>query len=173
PTPTRAELPVVVVQPSATPEPAPAEPAISETRVPTEAQPAAHPAVQTIRDANEELVALFTGRKDAAALQPLWMPSALDLLIGFATVRLPRAMRVSADQRDTIQASYEYLRAPALVDERGNTAVVTSREYWQFSTTVNNVVICETRDYTYTLVVEGDGYRIRTFSGRLLSTRCR
>lgn len=172
PTPASA-LPVVVVQPSPTAEPSPPVPVNEPPASPSPTDTPAHPAIQTVLDANVELVALFTGRKDASALQPLWMPSTIDSLVSFATTRLPRAMRVSADQREVIQVSYDYLRPPTVVDEQGNAAIVTSREYWRFSTTVNNVVICETRDYTYNLVIDGTEYRIRAYTSRLLSTRCR
>lgn len=165
-------LPIVVVPPSPTPDPLPAAP---EATLP-ESLPSPetlHPAVQTVIDANKALVDFFTGRKDAAALQLFWSPSALEALVNFATNRLPRAMRVGADQRDAIRVSYEYLSPPVLADQRNALVLVTSREYWRFSTTVNDVVICETRAYRYTLAVEGDGYRIQSYSSRLLSTRCR
>jgi len=95
------------------------------------------------------------------------------VVINFGSVRLPRAMRVSPARRSALDITYEYLRPPAVASETADGAVVTSREFWRYANTLNQVQVCEVREYEYRLVREGDRYRVRSFRSQLLETGCR
>ena len=138
----------IVITVTATSTPASATSTITPTTVPTDA----HPSALVIGDLNEQLPKFYRGEVDVQAIQEYWTGEALRSVVGFGTLRLPRAMRIQPSQRNTLDVSYKYLNGPNLIRETTDGAVVTSREYWRYATSANPTEICETRDYVYNLV---------------------
>jgi hypothetical protein len=154
------------------------EPATAQVEVPaaptsTPGADEAHPAAQNVRELNEVLLSFYTGKIAPKDLEDYWMGDALRVVINFGSVRLPRAMRVSPARRSALDITYEYLRPPAVASETADGAVVTSREFWRYANTLNQVQVCEVREYEYRLVREGDRYWVRSFRSQLLETGCR
>ena len=152
----------------------PAEPSPFPT--PTALLPAAredHPAAQAIRQLNEVLPRLYTGRASSSELGAYLTGGALNAVMTFNNTRLLRAMRLSPSQRASLEVSYEYINPPALVEEQPERVVVSSREFWRYANKLNGRVACEVRDYTYTLVKESERYRVIRFESQLVDNACR
>jgi hypothetical protein len=98
---------------------------------------------------------------------------ALNAVMEFNNTRLLRAMRLSPNQRASLEVTYEYINPPALVEESADSTTVNSREFWRYFNKLNGRVACEVRDYTYTLVKEGERYRVARFRSQMLDNRCR
>ncbi len=163
-----ATVAAVVITATATPTPASASSTLTATA--TASDP--HPSIGVIRGLNEQLPKFYTGEIEAQSLQQFWTGEALRSVVAFGTVRLPRAMRIQPSQRNTIQATFEYRRQPTLVRTAGDTAVVSSREFWRYSTSVNETTICEVRDYVYNLVQTDGKFRVSTFNSRIVESGC-
>ncbi len=157
----------------ATPEPA-AQTSASDATPPVVPTLAAHPAVDVIYQANEQLKGFFQGQEDIRALEAYWEPDLVEQLSNFAGVRLMRLMRLAPNQRSALRVQMSYVKPPALLDEVAskNEVVVSAREYWEYTTEVNRVRLCETRDYQYWLRKTDDRFRIYAYTGRLISSRC-
>lgn len=140
--------------------------------LPTPDTPGLHPAVSVIYQANEQLREFFRGEEDIRALEAHWEPELVEQLSTFANTRLMRLMRLAPSQRSALRVQLSYVRPPALVDEFAGEAVVSAREYWEYTTEVNRVRVCETRDYLYRLRKTDDRFRIYAYTGRLVSNRC-
>jgi hypothetical protein len=93
-------------------------------------------------------------------------------VVGFGTQRLPRAMRIAPEQRNTLQVTYDYRNGPTLLRETVHGAIVTSREFWRYATSANPTEICETRDYVYELVRVDGEYKVSEFSSRIVGNGC-
>lgn len=131
-----------------------------------------HLSIGVIRALNDQLPKFYTAEVDVQGLQRYWTGEALRSVVAFGTVRLPRAMRIQPSQRNTIQATYEYRREPALTRAGDDTAVVTSREFWRYATSANATVICEVRDYVYNLVRVDGQFKVSTFNSRIVESGC-
>lgn len=147
-------------------------PSATESITPTATPTSTHPSINTIRGLNDQLPKFYTGDVDVQGLQQYWTGEALRSVIAFGTLRLPRALRLQPNQRNTIQVNYEYRREPALVRESGDSAVVSSREFWRYATTANTTVICEVRDYVYNLLRVDGQFKVSTFNSRLIESGC-
>jgi hypothetical protein len=131
-----------------------------------------HPAVAVVGDLNAQLPRFYRGEVDVQAIQEHWTGEALRSVVGFGTLRLPRAMQIRPDQRNTLEATYVYRNGPTLTRETRDGAIATSREYWRYSTSANATEICETRDYVYSLVRVDGKYKVSEFSSRLVDSGC-
>jgi len=131
-----------------------------------------HPATSAIRELNDQLPRFYKGEVDIQAIQQYWMGEALRSVTAFGLVRLPRAMRIQPSQRSTLATAYEYRKEPALVRETKDGAIVSSREYWRYSTSANASQICEVRDYVYNLVRIDGQYKVSQFNSRLVDSGC-
>ncbi|MCS7087788.1 MAG: hypothetical protein NZL91_03720 [Thermoflexales bacterium] len=173
PTPLIAALPTSLPSPTpyASPTPMPT-PTSVPTATPELGLRDAHPAVRAVYEANERLREFFIGKEDYRALESQWSSSLVERLRKFANERLLRLMRLTPEQRTALNVQFKYVRPPTLVDEFASEAVVSTREYWEYTTSLNTAQICETRDYSYRLRKEGDGYRIYAYNSRLISSRC-
>lgn len=161
---------VTAVTITATAMPTPA--AASSTLTATATASDTHPSIGVIRALNDQLPKFYTGEIEAQSLQQFWTGEALRSVVAFGTVRLPRAMRIQPSQRNTIQATFEYRRQPTLLRAAGDTAVVSSREFWHYSTSVNETAICEVRDYVYNLVQTDGKFKVNTFNSRIVESGC-
>jgi hypothetical protein len=152
----------------ATPESEPASPAQSATLGPNEiTEPA-----QAVRGLNDQLPGFYDGTVPTSNLQQFWRGSALRQVTVFGNARLPRILRLGSDSRSVIDTNYEYLRPPTVVKEDGSNATVTAREYWRYNNQAKGISACETRDYTYYLIKDGDNFKVNQFTGKLLSSSC-
>lgn len=131
-----------------------------------------HPASQSVRELNNQLPLYFTDQVTAQALEAYLTVEALRAVTSFRNIRLPRVMGIAPAQRSALDITFEYLRQPATVSESDTEAVVTSRELWRYANTLNATKVCEVRDYIYSMVKNGDRYRVRAFRSQLLETRC-
>lgn len=166
PAPAPTALPVVVLTQTQPAQPQP--PAVSPAAVVTDS----NPIVLAIRDLNEQLPAYYKGQATAQDLQQHWSGDALRSVIGFGATRLPRAMRIQPAQRDSLNVSYDYQRLPVIASESATGAVVTSRESWRYANALNETEICELRDYVYSLVKDGDAWKVQQFRSNLLESGC-
>jgi hypothetical protein len=166
--PTQSASTVAAIVITVTATPTPGGNAITPTTTATDT----HPSIRVIRALNDQLPKFYTGEVDAQALQQHWTGEALRSVIAFGTVRLPRAMRIQPSQRNTIQATFEYRREPALVSATDDTAVVTTREFWRYANTVNATVICEVRDYVYNFLRVDGQFKVGTFNSRIVESGC-
>jgi hypothetical protein len=142
------------------------------TPAPTVVSTDTHPSAIVIQDLNADLPRFYRGEVDAQAIERHWTGEALRSVVGFGTQRLPRAMRITPDQRNTLQVTYDYRNGPTLLRESANGAIVTSREYWRYATSTNPTEICETRDYVYELVRVDGQYKVSEFSSRIVGNGC-
>jgi hypothetical protein len=142
------------------------------TPVPTAIPSDTHPSAIVINDLNADLPRFYRGEVDAQAIEKHWTGEALRSVLGFGTQRLPRAMRITPDQRNSIEATYAYRNGPTLLRETANGAIVTSREYWRYATSANPTEICETRDYVYELIRVDGEYKVNEFSSRIVGNDC-
>lgn len=131
-----------------------------------------HPAVATVHNMNAQLPLFYTGQVSEQDITQFWTGEALRSVTGFGATRLLRAMRLTPEQRNTLEIGYQYQTAPKLAGETGNTAVVTSREEWRYANSLNSTQICEVRDYVYNLVKENERFRVRDFNSRLVRSGC-
>jgi hypothetical protein len=160
PTPTATSLP--------TPIPTPTEIGPTATSNAIEL----HPAARTILDLNQQLPEFYLGKVTADDLETFWTGDAWRSVVNFGSTKLPRVMRIPATDRSDLDVTYQYVRRPALVAERGTNATVSAQEYWRYVNAKNNIEICETREYTYNLVKTGEQFKVREFNSRLLNSGC-
>lgn len=132
----------------------------------------AHPAAMTVRQINDQLTLFYTGKASAQDLEYFWMGEALKAVVDFGNTRLLRTMRITPDQRDALEVTHDYLRAPSVTSEMASGAVVASREFWRYANSLNRNEICEVRDYVYNMVRDGDRYRVRSVQSRLVRSGC-
>ena len=158
----------IVITVTATSTPAASTTPLSQTATTTNT----HPATRAIRDLNDQLPKFYNGEVNLQAIQQYWSGEALRSVTAFGTVRLPKAMRVEPSQRSTLGSAYEYRREPTLIRETRDGAVVTSREFWRYSTNANSTQICETRDYVYNLLKIDGKYKVSQFNSRLVDSGC-
>jgi len=180
PTSTRADLPVVTLAPPAgvasptVPPPratATAAPLITGTVVPTDA--IGGDPVQTVRDLNAQLIEFYVGRTDEAALARFWKAGPRQSVLDFAESPLLRLLGLTSATRATaLSVTMRYVQAPTVSRRAADSAVVVSREYWRYANTRTGKAVCETRDYTYTLIVDQGRYVVESFDGALIDTKC-
>lgn len=155
---------------SPTAESLPAPPASVATN--TLSADEAHPAAMNVRQINDQLTLFYTGKASAQDLEYFWMDEALRAVVDFSNTRLLRAMRITADQRDALEITHDYLRAPIVTSETTNGAIVASREFWRYANSLNRNEVCEVRDYVYNMVRDGERYRVRSVQSRLVRSGC-
>jgi hypothetical protein len=80
-------------------------------------------------------------------------------------------LSITENERAQINSGVTYLLSPAVTRVVGNIYTVTSREYWVYQTNPRNVV-CETRDYTYTVIKTGEKFQIAQSTGKPVSAKC-
>jgi hypothetical protein len=144
---------------AATPEPTPN---ISET----------HPAAEAVRAINDELLDFYQGKATTEDLKKHWTGRAYQAVTAFAYTTLRRTLTVDLTQNDPLEVTLRYIQRPALVRDNGNTVQVKTREYWGYTNPSTKRAICETRDYTYTMVKLENDYQVRDLTSSPVSTRC-
>jgi hypothetical protein len=152
-----------------------ATPVKSPTPQPTPTISESHAAAQAVRAINEQLVKFYTGEASAEDLKQYWRGDAYQVVLNFAYNILKRQLGVDLARKQSFSVGTRYTRVPFLVSESGNTAQVQSREYWRYTNPTTKRTVCETRNYSYTLMKEGDTYRVyqvNAFRGDLVGTNC-
>lgn len=132
-----------------------------------------HPAALAFKDINAQLPGFYRGEVTTQQLQQDWSGNAYSLLVAFSDTRLPRSLRLGTAPRTSMDITYEYVKAPAVTTSTGNRFTVTSREYWRYANPAQNVTLCDTRDYTYTVVDNAGKYTVTSFSSKVVSNGCR
>ncbi len=168
PTQDAPNLPTATATVLPTPIPTPTETGPTATPNANEA----HPAALAILDLNQQLPEFYLGKVTANDLQTYWTGDAWRSVVNFGSTKLPRVMRIPPTDRSDLDVTYQYVRRPALVTERGTSAAVSAQEFWRYVNAKNNIEICETREYTYTLVKTGEQFKVREFTSRLLKSGC-
>jgi hypothetical protein len=158
PTGAAQDTPAAATKPSAVES----TPTVSET----------HPAAQAVHNINDELLAFYQGKATSEELKQHWRGNAYDTLITFAYTTLKRKLGVDLTQSDPLTVTLRYVRRPTLVRQSGNSFRVSTREYWGYTNTSTKRSICETRDYTYTMVKNGNDYQVTDLTGNLISANC-
>jgi hypothetical protein len=149
--------------PTAVPTQTPAPtntPTVSET----------NPAALAILEFNQQLIPYYQGKAVDKSLTG-WTGNALRGVVAFSKGSLLKRLSITENERSQINSGVTYLLPPAVTRVVGNTYTVTSREYWVYQTNPRNVV-CETRDYTYTVVKTGEKFQIAQSTGKPVSAKC-
>lgn len=131
-----------------------------------------HPAAQAVLGLNDQLMNFYTGKEQETALQQYWSATAYKIVTNFAYKTLKTRLGVDIAAGDVPAVSMHYVKSPALQSESGNTAKVTTREYWSYTNSKTSKSICDTSDYTYTLVKTGDKYVVDDLKSRSVSSTC-
>ena len=162
--PTQPPAPInTPVPPTAAPTQTPAAtntPTVSET----------NPAALAIPEFNQQLIPYYQGKADATSLVN-WKGNALLSVISFSKGALLKRLSITEKERGLIQTGVTYLRKPSVTKQLGNTYTITTQEYWVYQTNPRNVV-CETRDYVYTVLKNGEAFQITQSAGKLVSAKC-
>jgi hypothetical protein len=131
-----------------------------------------HPAAQFVHALNEGLIDFYAGKANAEDLRPAWGGGTFQAVLNYAYNRLKAKVGVDLAQGEVLQATLRYVRPPALVRASGNIAQVIAREYWTYTNPRTSLSVCETRDYTYTMLKTGNTYEVRDFRGDLVEVSC-
>jgi hypothetical protein len=132
-----------------------------------------HPAALAFKDLNAMLPQFYRGEITSAALQTDWRGKAYQDLVSFSDRQLPRALQLGSAPRDTMEISYEYVKAPAVIKSSGNQHTVLSREYWRYGNQAAGITRCDTRDYTYTVIADGGQFVVTDFSSKIIENGCK
>jgi hypothetical protein len=132
-----------------------------------------HPAALAFKDLNAMLPQFYRGEINSATLQQDWRSKAYEALTAFSDKQLPRALQLGTAARTTMDITYEYIKQPAVIKSAGNQHTVLSREYWRYANPATSIVRCDTRDYTYTVVVDGSQFIVTDFSSKIIENGCK
>ncbi|MCL5999788.1 MAG: hypothetical protein M1546_27550 [Chloroflexi bacterium] len=144
----------------------------SPTPEPTETVSETHPAAQAVHAINDQLIAFYQGKATSDDLKQHWSGGAYQTILTFAYTTLNRKLGVDLTADDPLSVTLRYVRRPALVKESGNTVQVNTREYWGYTNPTSKRSMCETRDYVYTLIKNGDVYQVRELRSNLVAAKC-
>jgi hypothetical protein len=128
--------------------------------------------VQTVHELNEQLINFYLGKASVDTLRPFWSDETYQAMLNFAYRSIKSKVDVDLASRESMQASMRYVRPPAVIAQNGPIAQVSATEYWTYTNPRNNKTVCETRLYSYTMIQEGDRYRVMAFKGDLTGTTC-
>ncbi len=158
--------------PPPTNTPAPPTAAPTQTPAPTHTPTVSetNPAALAIPEFNQQLIPYYQGKADDKSLTG-WTGNALRGVVAFSKGSLLKRLSITENERSQINSGVTYLLPPAVTRVVGNIYTVTSREYWVYQTNPRNVV-CETRDYTYTVVKTGAKFQIAQSTGKPVSAKC-
>ena len=131
-----------------------------------------HPAAQAVTAINDQLIEFYTGKATADDIKANWGGKAYQVIINFAYKTIKSKLGVDLTRGKVLEVSMHYDRQPALVTENGDTATVSTREYWGYTNPTTKRSMCDTRDYTYTLTKNGDKYQITDLKSKLVSAKC-
>jgi hypothetical protein len=166
---------VVVVATEAIPVTAPPTIAVIGEQAPVVVggEGADHPAALALKTYNAKLPSFYRGEVTIDELKKDWSGRAYQALTGFASRQLPNALKLGTAPRSTLDIAFEYVNQPAVIASSGDKHTVLSREYWTYSNSAAGVVSCDTRDYTYTLVLTSGRYTVTDFSSKIVRNGCR
>ncbi len=136
-----------------------ATPTVSET----------HPAALRIPELNVQLIDFYQGKIKETDLR-YWRGAALSGVVSFSRSALLKVLRIAEADRGKIETTLRYLKRPKLVSQVGNTFTVDSQEAWSYK--ANAVQVCETRNYRYILVKDGQTFALTAVTGQLVSNKC-
>lgn len=154
---------------------APSSPTITPTAdpPPTPGALAGPDPARTVREMNAQLIDFYMARVDGAALEQFWREGPRKSVLDFADSPLLKLLDLTAQTRsNALNVRMQYAREPVALQTSASSAVVQAREYWRYANTTSGRVLCETRDYTYRLILEAGRYRVESFEGQLLDSRC-
>ena len=164
-------------QPTQPPQPTNTALPPTPTLAPTEAAPPTstptlsetHPAALRIPELNVQLIDYYQGKIKDTDLR-YWRGAALSGVVNFSKVTLPRILGITEADRGKIVTNLKYVKRPRVIAQSGNTFTVDSQEYWDYSGGKNK--ICETRNYRYVLVKDGQTFAITAVTGTLVNNKC-
>ena len=132
-----------------------------------------HPASSAFKDINARLPAFYRGEVTREQLGLDWRGKALQALTSFSATQLPRSMSLGTAPRTTLDISFEYLKLPTVTKSVGSRHTVVSEEYWQYANPANNIKLCDTREYTYSLLEESGRFVVTDLSSKVIARGCR
>ncbi len=133
----------------------------------------AHPASTAFKDINARLPAYYRGEVTREQLGLDWRGKALQALTSFSATQLPRSMSLGTASRSTLDISFEYLRVPTVTKSVGSRHTVVTEEYWQYANPANNIKLCDTREYTYSVLEENGRFVVTDLSSKVIARGCR
>ncbi len=167
--------PAPTEQPASTPTPAEVTAAPSPTSSPTSTPIAtltatAVPAepVQTVLNANDLLVSYYSGNNVANSLRKVWAADTYTYVITYPEKMVLRSLGVEVQPGNGLTVTMSYINPPVVVSQNNGRVRLTSRELWIYGAADN--VVCETVDYSYTLVKPADAYLIVAYQGDVTAT---
>lgn len=151
--------------------------AATPTLLPTEAPAATatatvsetHPAALRIPELNVQLIDFYQGKIKETDLR-YWRGGALSGVLSFSKNTLLKILRLTEADRSKIQTTLRYIKRPSLTSQVGNTFTVDSQEYWSYK--ANAIQVCETRNYRYILVKDGQTFALTAVTGQLVNNKC-
>jgi hypothetical protein len=132
-----------------------------------------HPAALAFKELNAMLPQFYRGEITSAVLQADWRGKAYQDLVAFSDRQLPRALQLGSAPRDTMEITYEYVKAPSVIKSSGNQHTILSREYWRYGNQAAGITRCDTRDYTYTVIADGGQFIVTDFSSKIIENGCK
>ena len=152
---------------------APPTPTLKATDVPaattTPTVSETHPAALRIPELNVQLIDFYQGKIKETDLR-YWRGGALSGVVSFSRSALLKILRITEADRAKIETTLRYNKRPTLVSQVGNTFTVDSQEYWSYK--ANTVRVCETRNYRYILVKDGQTFALTSVTGQLVNNKC-
>ncbi len=148
---------------------------VDNTVVTTDTQPTAEPAADAaaaVKAINDQLIQFYTGKVDEATVKPHFSTNAFKAVSTFAYTSLKRSLGIDITKGDLIDVELRYVKEPQQTAEDGDNFTVSSTEYWGYTNPSTNRSLCDTRNYVYTLVKNGEDYQVTGLKSTLVSKAC-
>lgn len=142
-------------------------PVVGATSVPAE-----HAAITAVRTANDTVIQFLGGTAKEDDVRKYFVGAPFKAVTDFAYKTLVKSLGIDLAAGEKTTVKLTYVNEPAVQDESADAATVTSREYWAYTNPDTKRSICDTRDYTYTLIKGGESYQITGLKSRLVSGKC-
>jgi hypothetical protein len=144
---------------------------MSDTGTVTNAEPAAD-AASAVKTINDQLIDFYTGKVDEATVKPYFSTNAFKAVTSFAYTTLKRSLGIDITKGDQIDVKMHYVKDPEQTTANGDSFTISSTEYWGYTNPTTNRSICDTRNYVYTMVKNGDNYQVTGLKSTLISKKC-
>ena len=143
---------------------------MTNTQTTTE-QPAGD-AAAAVKAINDQLIQFYTGKVDEATIKPHFATGPYKAVTTFAYTTLKRSLGIDITKGDLIDVEMHYVKDPVQAVESGDNFTVSSTEYWGYTNPSTNRSLCDTRNYVYTLVKNGENYQVTGLKSTLVSKTC-
>jgi hypothetical protein len=134
--------------------------------------PAEHAAIIAVRTANDTVIQFLGGTAKEDDVRKYFVGAPFKAVTDFAYKTLVKSLGINLAAGEKANVTLNYVREPSVQDETTDAATVSSREYWKYTNPDTNRSICDTRDYTYTLIKNADTYQITGLKSTLVSGKC-